>query len=247
MSAFLGEGIPMKTRKQPLFFLLAAVMVLIAGMTVHSGCKSSRGRIKHTAENDTIGSHKAGSAVFNPLINSAVAQLLAREQEQMVQPVVYQQQEMHGGVETIPPGLGCKRICFVGVENKSIEELGDFKDHIYQTIDSQILQSEAFQPVSFRAIQAGLRETGLRADDLFLPNHRARFAQVMGQMGESFDYLLFATITSGTTRENRDMQRDYLLTLELVDLRSGRSIKESAELRKEYNRSFMGKLKTMMQ
>ena len=30
------------------------------------------------------------------------------------------------------------RICFVGVENKSAEELGDFKEQIYQQIDTQI-------------------------------------------------------------------------------------------------------------
>ena len=46
-----------------------------------------------------------------------------------------------------------------------------------------------------------------------------------------------ATITSGTTRENRDYQRDYVLTLELVEVGTGSYDKQSAELSKGYHHS----------
>jgi hypothetical protein len=48
---------------------------------------------------------------------------------------------------------------------------------------------------------------------------------------------MFAKLTSGTTRENRDYQRDYLLTLELIDLTSGEQDKQAASLSKGYHHS----------
>ena len=53
---------------------------------------------------------------------------------------------------------------------------------------------------------------------------------------------IFATLSSGTTRSGSDYQRDYILTLELVDIRSGAPDKEMAHLRKGYANSMMGKL-----
>ena len=57
----------------------------------------------------------------------------------------------------------------------------------------------------------------------------------MEQMGQPFDFLLYATLTSGTTRSNKDYQRNYLLTLEMVNVHNGQYDKESAELDKQYN------------
>jgi hypothetical protein len=69
------------------------------------------------------------------------------------------------------------------------------------------------------------------------------FAASMEELQQPFDYLLYATITSGTTRSNKDYQRDYLLTLELVDIHTGQFDKESAELRKGYHKTALGRLK----
>ena len=127
--------------------------------------------------------------MFNPLVEEAVAKLLAR-QSTVVQEVTYQ------GAEELPAP---KSICFVGVENKSIEELGDFKDQIYQQIDTMLVQSQVFQPVSRRVMDAALRETRLRPDSLLIPENMRMFAAVLEQQGQPLHYLLYATITSGTT------------------------------------------------
>ena len=55
--------------------------------------------------------------------------------------------------------------------------------------------------------------------------------------GEPIDYLLYATLTSGTTRENRDYERSYRLTMELIDVRTGNYDKQSADLVKGYHHS----------
>jgi hypothetical protein len=196
------------------------------------GCRDKQfARVKKPGEDDMVGSHAAGSETFKPLIDESVAKLLARHCEPMAQTVSYEGE----------PIVASKRICFIGVENKSAEEIGDFKEQIYQLIDSKILESRVFQPVSRRYVDAGLRETRLRPEQLFMPDHMRTFTAFMEQSGQPFDYMLFATISSGTTRENQEMQRDYLLTLDLIDIRSGDYDKQSAEISKGYHQTRVGR------
>lgn len=171
-----------------------------------------------------VGSHAAGAETFKPLVEQAVAELLARHCEAA----------MPGPDGTIPPPL---RICFVAVENKSAEEIGDFKEQIYQVIDTRILESRQFQPVNKRFVDAGLSQTRVRPDQLFVPENMRMFAAVMEQQGQPIDALLYATITSQTTRENKDYQRDYRLTLEMVDVRTGQYDKQAADISKGYYHS----------
>ncbi|MEM9658554.1 MAG: penicillin-binding protein activator LpoB, partial [Planctomycetota bacterium] len=134
-----------------------------------------------------------------------------------------------------------KRVCFVGVENCSAEDLGDFKEQIYEQIDAQILQYPGFDPISRRFVDAALRESRLRPDSLFLPENMRIFTAVLEQQGQPFDFLLYAKLTSGTTEKNHQYQRDYLLTLEMIHVHSGRFDKESAKIRKGYHKTRLGK------
>lgn len=197
------------------------------------GCRSTqRAHVLQADEKDMVGSHTAGAETWEPLIDQSVGQLLGR------QSVIIQ--TAGGEVAGVP----VKRICFVGIENKSAEELGDFKEQIYQKIDTCITSSESFDVVHRKFVEAGLKQCGLRPDDLFLPSNRRAFSAAIEQLDQSFDYLLYATITSGTTKSNnKDYQRDYLLSLELINMETGRADKESAELSKGYHKSRLGKLK----
>ena len=211
-------------------FLAQCSLVTVGGVLTLSGC---RGNQKATVMNDTdrdlVGSHAAGAETWEPLIQQSVGQLLGRQH-------VVVQTSSDG---TLPPPR--TRICFVGVDNKSSEEIGDFRDQIYQKIDTCINESDDFEVINRRYVESGLRQCGLRPDDLFVPNHRRNFSAVMEQDQQSFDFLLFATITSGTTRSNKkDYQRDYLFTLEMVNMETGRADKESAEIRKAYHKKGLG-------
>lgn len=198
------------------------------------GCRGHQyGHVLKEQQPDMVGSHTAGAETFNPLIQESVAKLLGR-QASMLHPVAFTPEMLPAG----PP-----RICFVGVENKSAEELGDFKEQIYEEIDGQILQSGMFQLVSRRFVDAGLRQTRLRPDSLFIPDNMRMFVATMEQMGQPFDCLLYATLTSGTTGNNASYQRDYLLTLEIVNLQTGQYDKESAKIRKGYHHSKLGAIK----
>jgi hypothetical protein len=215
-------------------FLSFASTGLFASLTaIGSGCRSTQhAHVLNETDRDMVGSHTAGAETWEPLIEQSVGQLLGRQST--VMPVAANGEIPYAG----------KRICFVGVENKSAEEIGDFKEQIYQKIDTCITNSEVFDCIHRKYVEAGLRQCGLRPDDLFVPAKRRQFVATMEELDQPFDYLLYATITSGTTKSNeKNYQRDYLLALEMIDLQSGRSDKESAELRKGYHKSRLGKAK----
>jgi hypothetical protein len=202
---------------------MAVTALLALGLCVTgSACRrKTHAKILRPDKRDMVGTTGAGAETFKPLVDAAVSQLLER----------------HTAVQLAgSPPLAQKRICFVGVENKSSEEIGDFKEQIYEHIDLHIEHSQVYQPISKRYVDAALRDTGLRSDELFLPKNMRAFAASLEQQGQPVDYLLYAKITSGTTRKGDDMQRDYLLTLEMIDVATGDFDKESAMIRKKYDR-----------
>lgn len=218
--------------------------LLMICTTLGTGCASKQyGHILASNDKDLVGSHNAGSATWTPLVDQSVAQILSRCPPS-VQPVSF---EMAGHIVADPSTVGSSlasgpaSVCFVGIENKSAEELGDFKDQLYDQIDSQINTAETFRAISRRMVDAALVETRLRPEALMLPHHRDTFAAALGRQGTPVDYLLFATVTTGTTDRNNTTQRDYTLTLEMVNLHSGEFLKESAKIRKGYSKTRGGK------
>jgi Peptidoglycan-synthase activator LpoB len=196
------------------------------------GCRSYQyGHIIKKDAPNMVGSHDAGAEVFDPLVDEAVAKLLGRHSE--ITP------ECPIGPDGMPMR---KNICFIGIENESAEELGDFKKQLYQQIDAKILESGCFQSISRRMVDAALLETRLRPDSLMIPSNRQLFAAVLERQGSPFDYVLYAKMTSGTTERNNSKQRDYVLSLELIDIYSGAYDVQSAEIRKGYHKSAMGKI-----
>ena len=210
-------------------FALALSALALGGVGL--GCRGYQyGHLIKNDQPDLVGSHAGGAEVYNPLIDETVAKLLGTAEVASQDGLVS------------PDGMPVKRsVCFIGVENKSAEELGDFKDQIYEQIDTQINRSQAFTAISRRMVDSGLKETRLRPDDLLRPNEMALFCSVLQRDGQPVDYLLYAKLTSGTTERNKSSQRDYLMTLELIDTRTGTYTKEQASIRKGYHTSYLGK------
>ena len=214
-------------------FLITVLTTLLFCGAAFIGCKGTQARLMHNNELDKVGSNRAGAEVYNPIVREATGKLLAKAAVEPIQQVGYQ---------TGSQVLAKRKVCFISLENASIEELGDFKEHIKSAILERISESEQFEIVSDRAVTAGLRALSLRPDDLFMQENMRMFTGAMGRGGTPVDYLLFAKITSGTTESNRDMQRDYKLTLELIDTQTFVPIIESTPMRKEYNNSIKGKI-----
>lgn len=223
-------------------FRCCITMVALGSLALLGCAHHQYGHILASDDKDLVGSHAAGAATWNPLVDEAVAKLLSRCPPP-VRPVTFESTADGFDPATVGSALstGPSSVCFIGIENKSAEELGDFKDQLYERIDSQINSQEAFRGLSRRMVDAALLETRLRPDALFLPHHRELFAAALGRRGTPVDYLLFATVTTGTTDRNKSSQRDYELTLEMVNLHSGDFMKESAKIRKGYSKTRAGK------
>jgi Peptidoglycan-synthase activator LpoB len=216
----------------PMFASRYNTALLCSLLALAAGCRSNQyARVIRPGDKEMIGSHQAGQETFRPLTEEAVAKLLARHC-----PAPAQIQTVSAGIEQLPPPKAT--VCFVGVENKTAEEIGDFKELLFESIEAKISESGQFTTINRRYVEAGLQQLRLRPDQLFIPGAQAQFAGVMQTQGQPFEYLMFAKLTSGTTRQNKDYQRDYLLTLELVDIRNGQQDKQSAEISKGYHHSW---------
>lgn len=217
---------------------------LLLGVLATAGCAGHQyGHLLASDDKDLVGSHAAGSATWNPLVDDAVARLLGRCPP-AIQPVVFEAaQEVVHDNQTIGSALagGTSTICFVGIENRGAEELADFKEQLYERVDSQINSSETFRSVSRRVVDSVLLETRLRPESLFLPHNQRLFAATLEKQSIPVDYLLFAKVTTGSTDRNKTSQRDYALTLELVNVRTGENLKETAKIRKGYSKTRAGK------
>ena len=212
-------------------FLSLGIATFASGMACLPGCRGyQHAHVLKDNDKDLVGSHTAGAETYQRLIDESVAKLLGRGCQ---------------STEIQPAGMVIgekKKICFIGVENCTAEEIGDFKEQIYELIDSAINESQQYHEISRRYVDAGLKTLRLPPDQLFIKENQRNFQAIMEEMGQPFDFMLFAKLTSGTTQQNKDYQRDYLLTLELVNIHNGDPIKESAKLRKGYHKTWLGRL-----
>ena len=196
---------------------MQAFLATLSLLVLCTACGGPTGRVKSDDESDLTGSTRAGAETFNRLIQESVDNLLQKPSAQR-------------------PAEDRLKIAFLGVENNGIEELLDWRDTLRQRIDEAVNRSGRYRNISDRFVKAALNETGLRPDDLHLPEKRRRFVQVLEANGNPVDFLLYASMNTGTTTAGRETQRDYLLTLELVDVENGESEKVNADVRKEYLR-----------
>lgn len=205
-------------------FYLTVWALLVVSVSCFYGCKSQTGTVLKPGAKQLSGSHKAGQEVYKPLVEEAVARLLGADQTSLGSPAP-------------------KRICFVGVENFSAEEMADYKEQLYEMIDTAISSSGQFTSISRRYVEPAIRAERFRMDDLFIPENQRKLQAALEKDGQPFEYLLFAKLTSGTTVDNKDSQRDYRLSLELININDGSSVKEGCDLSKAYNRSLGAKLR----
>ncbi|MFM8253043.1 MAG: penicillin-binding protein activator LpoB [Planctomycetota bacterium] len=217
-------------RRTALGLLSFACLSATSGPLV--GCSSNKqfARVIKPGEKEMVGSHQAGQETFRPLIDEAIGKLLARHQGEF---------EVQATAATDGEPLPGPRhaVCFVGVTNKSAEEIGDFKEQLFHCIDARLQESPEFVSLNRQYVEAGLTELRMRPESLFLPDRRRQFIEVMERQGQPIEFLMFATITSGTTRENNEYQRDYQLVIDLVNVHTGQSDKQVAMISKAYHKS----------
>lgn len=179
-------------------------------------CNNPKGRVKGGDEGDLVGSKTAGAETYNALIEEATRKLLDSE------------------AARFPEGT-VRKIAFVGIENRGSEELGDIRESTNQIIETVIFKAKRYDMIGQRYVTHVLQVTSMQAEDVFLHEGRAKFVSVLREEGQDPDYLLWAVYTTLSTTGEKERQRDYLLSLELIDAASGRLMqKETAKVRKAY-------------
>lgn len=124
------------------------------------------------------------------------------------------------------------QVAFVGIQNKSAEELAEHRESVYDRISTTLTNSHRFRMVSRDQVEAALREIGARGpEDLFLEAKRSRFLSVLGVTGLAPEFLLFAKVTSESTGSGTARARVYQLTLELAESKSGEIVIRKSERR----------------
>lgn len=191
--------------------------LLLALVVLAAACASRSGRIKSEDEGDLVGRSAAGSAAYNQVIGEAMDDLLSSHSA------------AHSGTERAT-------VAVLGFENVGIEELLDWEEQLYDIITNQVNQSGRYRTVSRRFVDRALAEGNLRQEDLFLPRYRRQFIEILEAQGNPVELLLFPRLSTGTTTSGDTSQRDYVLTLELVDVETGWDDRHSAKVRKEYER-----------
>lgn len=192
----------------------AQLSLLCLALAFTVGCQP-KARIMDANEDDLVASSGAGAPTYDRLVAQSVEKLL----------------QSHSAAKG---GLDKLKVAVMKVENKGVEELVDWQEQLYQLTTTSINQSNRYRTVSVRFVDAALRETRLRPDQLFLPKYRRQFVAELEAQGSPVEALLFPTLTTGTTFGVNARQRNYLYTLELVDVETGWNEKVSSRVNKSF-------------
>ena len=104
------------------YCIVVSLVCSIAAFTSVAGCRNhQKAHVLSQNDKDMVGSHTAGAETWKPLIDESVCRLLAKSAS-----------SVHQASHTTVKGEGseARSVCVVGVENRSSEEIGDFKEQI---------------------------------------------------------------------------------------------------------------------
>ncbi|MCH8110942.1 MAG: hypothetical protein IH905_03135 [Proteobacteria bacterium] len=193
-----------------------SLTLLALSLLVLGACQTKTARIMIDDDPTLVDLDRGGIETYDLLVSKVVGQLL----------------EEHAWFRNVDEIW----VAFVGIENRSSEELGEFREAVYENIDTALVNSRLYRNISRRFIDTALREINARGpEDIFLASGRQKFMGVLQAQGVTPDFLLFAKVTTKTSRAGDEKQRNYQLTLEMVDSQSGETVtKKTADVRKYY-------------
>ncbi len=119
---------------------------------------------------------------------------------------------------TVLNGKQNATLCFLGVSGKG--DLGGLSEAARQQIET----SSSFRLLEKNAVQAALKESDVRANNLFIPTERKKF---VAALGEPVDYLLAGYVEVGAApnenaESSENAKKTKIFKLELVELETNR-------------------------
>jgi hypothetical protein len=201
-----------------------SLALVVLATATFAGCRSDpTGRVMHPDEPVGVDVHQASVDVFDGMMRQGVTAILDKAGAKQSG-----DQQRH-------------RMIFAGIQNNSDERLGEKKDYIYDTVDTMITANGSYDMVSRVFVENVLSQMGRqpRAELLLDPQVRdevvERFRQKEGR--DYIGYILWGKFNNATSETGRDeLEKKYVLVLELVDVRTGLQVKHQEYGRKAYTK-----------
>lgn len=192
----------------------------ILGLLIFCACGGPSGRIKEKGEASLVGDRRAGTVVYRRLIDGSLKELSLK----------FRLAARNSNAPKI-------RVAFFGIDNRTNEELGSWRDQLNDIINGAINESADFQDVSFENfVKPALETAGVKPDRLVIPAEARKLLAVLEKNNQVLDAFLFARLTQGDTTQGNLKQSDYILTFELVNPLDGIRLMSREEISKEYTR-----------
>ncbi|MBI4586562.1 MAG: hypothetical protein HY717_21335 [Planctomycetes bacterium] len=189
-------------------------------MLIFCACGGPSGRIKEKGEASLVGDRRAGTVVYRRLIDGSLKELSLK----------FRLAARNSNAPKI-------RVAFFGIDNRTNEELGSWRDQLNDIINGAINESADFQDVSFENfVKPALETAGVKPDRLVIPAEARKLLAVLEKNNQVLDAFLFARLTQGDTTQGNLKQSDYILTFELVNPLDGIRLMSREEISKEYTR-----------
>lgn len=180
-------------------------------------CAGPVGRIKDDAETDKVGNRSAGAATFQRLIDGAVHGCWRRRRRRSGRP------PSASASPSSTSRTSARRSCSTGATPCASASIRRSTRRGGSATSATATCARRCAP------PACARTTSTCPSGGASSCARSRPTAIRSTSS-------YATLSSGTTRDNAGAQRDYLLTLELVDVKSGEAVKVQEDVRKEYLR-----------
>ncbi len=192
--------------------------ILLAYLTLPVACDSVSARIMEDDEKDMVDVRSAGAAAFEKMVTESVTKILNR----------------HRGDAN---GIQVRRLAFVDLQNRTKEELGEWREQLIDRIQIGIDQHPAYRIVAEELVTAVLSEMGNPpVEKLLLPKPQREFAKVLEKKNSPVQFLMYGSLTRGGTVGNNERQANYLLTLRLINTATGDTDTEGAMVRKWFSK-----------
>ena len=192
--------------------------ILLACLTLPVACDSVSARIMGDDEKDMVDVRGAGAAAFEKMVTESVTKILNR----------------HRGDAN---GIQVRRLAFVDLQNRTKEELGEWREQLIDRIQIGIDQHPAYRIVAEELVTAVLSEMGNPpVEKLLLPKPQREFAKVLEKKNSPVQFLMYGSLTRGGTTGNNQRQANYLLTLRLINTATGDTDTEGSMVRKWFSK-----------
>ncbi len=191
------QGTASMQRRQ---FVLSLVGGLASATLLNVGCRGRQvAHVLKEDDQDMVGSHAAGAETWKPLVETAMAQLLARQVDDI---------RMTSAED--PRFRRLRQEADLLRRDREQELRGGRRLQASRSTTTSTRSSASrthSRTVHRRYIEAGLEGCGLRVDDLFKPANQRAFRESMERINHPFDYLMYAKITSARRRTTRAARR----------------------------------------